>query len=98
MIRVSSSEMVTLALKWLDSYLSHRTQTFKSGDLFTTKHKLLLGVPQGSVLGPLMSSLYAYAIAKIARKYGLCVHLYVDDTQLYLLFTLCEWGDALETD
>ena len=84
------------ALKWLDSYLSHRTQTVKIGDSFSTKHKLLFGVPQGSVLGPVMFSLYSSPVAKIARKYGLCVQLYADDTQLYLSFTPCEWGDALE--
>ena len=84
------------ALKWLDSYLSHRTQTVKIGDSFSTKQKLLFGVPQGSVLGPVLFSLYSSPVAKIARKYGLCFQLYADDTQLYLSFTPCEWGDALE--
>ena len=70
------------ALKWLDSYLSHRTQTVKIGDSFSTKQKLLFGVPQGSVLGPVLFSLYSSPEAKIARKYGLCVQLYADDTQL----------------
>ena len=84
------------ALKWLDSYLSHRTQTVKIGDSFSTKQKFLFGVPQGSVLGPVLFSLYSSPVAKIARKYGLCVQLYADDTQLYLSFAPCEWGDALE--
>ena len=84
------------ALKWLDSYLSHRTQTVKIGDSFSTKQKLLFGVPQGSVLGPVLFSLYSSPVAKIARKDGLCVQLYADDTQLHLSFTPCEWGDALE--
>ena len=75
------------ALKWLDSYLSDRTQTVKISDSFSTKQKLLFGV---------LFSLYSSPVAKIARKYGLCVQLYADDTQLYLSFTPCEWGDALE--
>ena len=78
------------ALKWLDSYLSHRTQTVKIGDSFSTKQKLLFGVPQGSVLGPVLFSLYSSPVAKIARKYSLCVQLYAYDTQLYLSFTPCE--------
>ena len=84
------------ALKWLDSYLSHRTQTVKIGDSFSAKQTLLFGVPQGSVLGPVLFPLYSSPVAKIARKYGMCVQLYADDTQLYLSFTPCEWGDALE--
>ena len=84
------------ALKWLDSYLSKKTQTVKIGDSFSTKQKVLFGVPQGSVLGPVLFSLYSSPVTKIARKYGLCVQLCADDIQLYLSFTPCEWGDALE--
>ena len=56
------------ALKWLDSYLSHRTQTVKIGDSFSTKQKIVFGVPQGSVLGPVLFSLDSSPVAKIARK------------------------------
>ena len=66
------------------------------GDSFSTKQKLLFGVPQGSVLGPVLFSLYSSPVAKIARRYRLCVQLYADDTQLYLSFMHCECGVALE--
>ena len=45
------------ALKWFTSYLSHRFQAIKIGSTLSDLHELLFGVPQGSVLGPLLFSL-----------------------------------------
>ena len=62
------------ALEWFCSYLSDRTQTVMHGDSSAPTTVLERGVPQGSVLGPSLFSIYTLALGDIVRKHGLDAH------------------------
>jgi hypothetical protein len=75
-----------LALKLLTSYLQNRTQTVCIDSHFSPPSPLSTGVPQGSVLGPLLFSLYTTPLSHTLQKSGISFHFYADDTQLYISF------------
>jgi hypothetical protein len=84
------------ALNWVKSYFTGRTQTVLINGVPSKAHTLNCGVPQGSVFGPFSFPPYAFAIAAIARQFGIDVHLYADNTQLYLAFDVGEEDSSLQ--
>ena len=73
-------------LDWFKSYLSDRTQCIKIGSVLSEARKLTYGVPQGSVLGPILFSLYTTSKV-IAKHPDVKFHLYADDTELFIHLT-----------
>lgn len=74
------------ALRWIKSYLYIRTQSIVIGDVQSVISPIDCGVPQGSVLGPMLFSLYISPIEGIIQSHGLQSMLYADDTQMYITF------------
>ena len=81
--RLKSIGIADLALNWFSSYLRDRQQYVQVGSARSTPHTLDVGVPQGSVLGPILFLLYTLPIGQIFENHGLKYHIYADDTQVY---------------
>ena len=73
-------------LKWMDSYLSGRSFKVVIKQCSSSSCLLEIGVPQGSILGPLLFIMYTSELESIVQKYGYSIHLYADDTQVYFAF------------
>ena len=78
------------ALEWFRSYLTGGTQAVCIEGEYSTSVPLHFGVPQGSVLGPLLYTIYMLPLGDLLWKAGVSYHLYADDTQLYLAFDFSE--------
>ena len=65
---------------WFSTYLLDRIQTTQIGSGISNKDQMLTGVPQGSVLGPLLFLIYVNDIYKLSNK--LTFYLFADDTNL----------------
>ena len=74
-------------LAWSSSYLSGRKQRVVFNGKFSEWVEALAGVPQGSILGPLLFLIY---INDIVKRIGGSIRLFADDTSLYIIVDLPE--------
>jgi len=72
-----------VALTRFSSYLAGRKQHVRCGGSYSRITDVICGVPQGSVLGPILFIIYTADLAWIVADHGLSLHLYADDSQIY---------------
>ncbi|XP_060775062.1 tubulin beta-1 chain isoform X1 [Neoarius graeffei] len=70
-------------INWLNSYLKDRSFFVTMGNCSSTSMSLTCGVPQGSILGPLLFNLYMLPLGQIINNNSILYHCYADDTQIY---------------
>ncbi len=71
------------AIKWMRSYLTDRTQIVKINNSISEVKPLKYGVPQGSVLGPILFTIYTAPLGEIIEESGLKRQIFADDTGIY---------------
>ena len=93
---LSSSGSSFSLLQWITDSLTGRKQVVcVEGCLSNTEEEVLSGVPQGSILGPLLFNLYINDLVEGIKS---DVLLYADDTKLYRVISSCEDIHLLQAD
>ena len=84
-----------IALDWFKSFLAGRTQATSVRGSTSEASNMKYGVPQGSVLGPVLFNIYVRNFIKLLRDAGFTVHGYADDHQIITTFRVVFQYSAL---
>ena len=86
-----------LALGWFKSYLLGRIHSVKVGSTLSHPAVLQYGVPQGSVLLPILFSVYTNPIDSIIHSHSsINYHFYADDTQSYITLSAENFSHSMQ--
>lgn len=80
---------------WFKSYIIGRKQAVLIDGVRSTLWDLLFGVPQGSVLGPILFLIYMGPLGKLLQSLGINYHFYADDSQIYITFDVKDSNAAV---
>ena len=86
-----------MVLSWLKSYLTNRQYSVNVNNLLSSPVDLCYGVPQGSVLGPLLFALYTTPLSSVISSQSFQHHLFADDTQLFASFSPLSFSDTADS-
>ena len=73
-------------LKWFKSYLTGRCQKVKIAGCESIEIIIRFGVPQGSVLGPILFNIYIRSLYRTVQTHKFNIHGFADDHQVYKAF------------
>lgn len=83
------------ALEWINSFLTNRRQQVRANGELSEFKPVLSGVPQGSILGPVLFTIY---VNDIPSELDTLISLYADDTKIYSAITSESSIDSLKLD
>ena len=83
-------------LAWMTSFVTGRSQQVVCKNQLSTVQPVQNGVPQGSVLGPILFVLYTAEIGRIVARHGLMFHQYADDCQIYVATSVTTAHSAVD--
>ena len=81
--RLSSLGVSTNCLSWINNYLTGRSFQVRVRTSLSSSYPVVSGVPQGSVLGPLLFLIYTAELPSLVQNHGIICKMYADDLKLY---------------